>query len=351
MIKRMIAGAAGWALIFGGAALAAAPAQALTGGSCDDGDAWSWSIANPARYQAGQHEAVVGLSDAIRTVTIKAPTGCTVEAGDTWRVYNGYFSAAGTFNAEEVAAGKDTDRVSVAVPSSNAVAGDEIPVRLKVNDSSAGIPGKWDVDESNAGSLVLLRRTLFKYKGVTDRMDFVNEPYICGEHVEGAASLLRASWTSKRYLGYAGRTVRMEYRLTDGADSAWANRFLFSDRTDDSGHVELIDFLGGEEEGPDGVLPDDGPPCGGTIVFRGHYGGNGTSSGTWSKGDAIAEATIDWEKYRPHLKEEIDAAGMAKDCAKLDELGQEVVSLPNWDEVLLTYIFRWGVQTGCWEDD
>ena len=97
------------------------------------------------------------------------------------------------------------------------MAGDEIPVKLKVNDSSAGIPGEWDVDESNAGSLVLLRRTLFKYKGVTDRMDFVNEPYICGEHVEGAASLLRASWTSKRYLGYAGRTVRMEYRLTDGA--------------------------------------------------------------------------------------------------------------------------------------
>jgi hypothetical protein len=351
MIKRMIAGAGGLALMFGGVALAEAPAQALTGASCDDGDAWSWSIANPARYQAGPHEAVVGLSDAIRTVTIKAPTGCTVEVGDTWRVYNGYFSAAGTFNAGEVVAGKDTDRVSVKVPSSNAVAGDEIPVRLKVNDSSAGIPGEWDVDESNAGSLVLLRRTLFKYKGVSDRMDFINEPYICGEHVEGAASLLRASWTSKRYLGYAGRTVRMEYRLADGADSAWANRFLFSDRTDDSGYVELIDFLGGEEEGPDGVLPDDGPPCGGTIVFRGHYGGNGTSSGTWSKGDAIAEATIDWEKYPPHLKDEIDAAGMAKDCAKLDELGQEVVSLPNWDEVLLIYIFRLGVQTGCWEDD
>jgi hypothetical protein len=48
------------------------------------------------------------------------------------------------------------------VPTSNAVAGDEIPVKLKVNDSSAGIPGIWDVDESNAGSLVLLRRTLFK---------------------------------------------------------------------------------------------------------------------------------------------------------------------------------------------
>jgi hypothetical protein len=351
MLKQLIAGAAGLALTLGGVALPATPAQALTGKPCNDGDAWSWSIANPARYQAGPHEAVVGLSDAIRTVTIKAPTGCTVDAGDTWRVYNGYFRAEGTFNTGEAAAGKDTDRVSVAVPTSNAVAGDQIPVKLKVNDSSAGIPGAWDVDESNAGSLVLLRRTLFKYKGVTNRMDFINEPYICGEHVEGAATLLRASWTSKRYLGYAGRTVRMEYRLADGQDSAWANRFLFSDRTDDSGYVELIDFLGGIEEGPGGVLPDDGPPCGGTLVFRGHYGGNSTSSGTWSNGDAIAEATIDWEKYRPHLKEEIDAAGMAKDCAKLDELGQEVVSLPNWDEVLLAYIFRWGVQTGCWEDD
>jgi hypothetical protein len=351
MIKRLIAGTASLALTLGGVALGAAPAQALTGAPCDDGDAWSWSIANAARYQAGPHEAVVGLSDAIRTVTIKAPTGCTVEAGDTWRVYNGYFSAQGTFNTEEAAAGKDTDRVSVEAPTSNAVAGDEIPVRLKVNDSSAGIPGVWDVDESNAGSLVLLRRTLLKYKGVTDWMNFGDEPYICGEDVEGAAALLRASWTSKRYLGYAGRTVRMEYRLTDGQDSAWANRFLFSDRTDDSGYVELIDFLGGKEEGPGGVLPDDGPPCGGTIVFRGHYGGNGTSSGTWSNGDAIAEATIDWEKYRPHLKEEIDAAGIAKDCAKLDELGQEVANLPNATEVLLTYVFRWGVQTGCWEDD
>jgi hypothetical protein len=152
-------------------------------------------------------------------------------------------------------------------------------------------------------------------------------------------------------VGYAGRTVRMEYRLADGPDSAWANRFLFSDRTDDSGYVELIDFLGGEEEGPGGVTPDDGPPCGGTIVFRGHYGGNRTSSGTWSNGDAIAEATIDWEKYRPHLKEEIDAAGTAKDCAKLDELGQEVANLPNVTEALFAYVFRLGVQTGCWEDD
>ena len=250
MLKQLIAGAAGLALTLGGVALAATPAHALTGAPCNDGDAWSWSIANPARYQAGPHEAVLGLSDAIRTVTIKAPTGCTVEAGDTWRVYNGYFSAEGTFNAEDAAAGKDTDRVSVAVPTSNAVAGDEIPVKLKVNDSSAGIPGVWDVDEANAGSLVLLRRTLFKYKGVTDRMDFGNEPYICGEFVDGAAPLLRASWTSKRYLGYAGRTVRMEYRLTDGPDSAWANRFLDSAQTDDRGYVELSTLSVQKKRGP-----------------------------------------------------------------------------------------------------
>ena len=336
MAKRLLAGAASLVLTLGSIAIAAVPAQALTGASCNDG-AWSWSIANPARYQAGPHEAVVGLSEATRTVIIEAPTGCTVDVGDTWRVYNGYFSAAGTFTAEEAAAGKDTDRVSIKVPTSNAVAGDEIPVKLKVNDSTAGIPGEWDVHDSNAGSLVLLRRTLFKYKSVTDFMNFGDEPYICGDAVEGAASLLRASWTSKRYLGYAGRTVRMEYRLTDGPDSAWDNRFLDSWPTDDRGYVEL------------GAVIDDGPPCGGTIVFRGHYGGNGTSSGTWSNGDAIAEATIDWEKYRPGLKDEIDAAGMAKDCAKLNELGEEVADLP--DEVLWAYIFQWGVQTGCWEDD
>ena len=44
MIKRLIAGAASLALALGGVALATAPAQALTGAACDDGDAWSWSI-------------------------------------------------------------------------------------------------------------------------------------------------------------------------------------------------------------------------------------------------------------------------------------------------------------------
>jgi hypothetical protein len=53
MIKRLIAGAASLVLrsvlALGGVALAASPAQALTGVPCDDGDAWRWSIANPAR--------------------------------------------------------------------------------------------------------------------------------------------------------------------------------------------------------------------------------------------------------------------------------------------------------------
>jgi hypothetical protein len=65
-----------------------------------DSTSADWSIANPARYQAGPHEAVVGLSAAIRTVTIRAPTGCTVDVGDTWRVYNGYCSAEGTFSTK-----------------------------------------------------------------------------------------------------------------------------------------------------------------------------------------------------------------------------------------------------------
>jgi hypothetical protein len=29
---------------------------------------------------------------------------------------------------------------------------------------------------------------------------------------------------------------------------------------------------------------------------------------------------IAWEKYRPYLQEEIDTAGMAKDCVKLERL-------------------------------
>ena len=146
------------------------------------------------------------------------------------------------------------------------------------------------MDESSVGSLVLLRRTLFKSHGIDNRFDFA-EPYRCGDHVDDGGALLRASWTSKRYLGYADRTVRMEYRLKEGPDTAWANRFLASEPTDESGYVEFFDLVGAEEEGIGGMLPDDGPPCGQTIVFRAHYGGNGTSSG-WSAGDPVAEATF-----------------------------------------------------------
>jgi hypothetical protein len=65
MIKRLIAGAASLAHTLGGVAFTATPAQALTGAPCDDGDAWSWSIAKPARYQAGHHEAVIGLNQGL----------------------------------------------------------------------------------------------------------------------------------------------------------------------------------------------------------------------------------------------------------------------------------------------
>ena len=71
--------------------------------------------------------------------------------------------------------------------------------------------------------------------------------------LQGAAPLLGIV-DLKRYLGYAGRTVRMEYRLTDGQDSAWANWFLDSAQTDDRGFVELFDLISAEEEGPGGVL-------------------------------------------------------------------------------------------------
>jgi hypothetical protein len=180
----------------------------------------------------------------------------------------------------------------VVVPISDAVAGDEIPVKLKVNDSSAGVAGEGDVDEANAGSLVLLRRTLFKFHGIDNRFDFT-EPYRCGDHVDGGGPLLRASWTSKRYLGYADRTVSMEYRLTEGPDTAWANRFLASELTDESGCVEFFDLVGAGEDPIGGEPPrDDGPPCGQTIVFRAHYGGNSTSSGTRSTGDPVAQATF-----------------------------------------------------------
>ena len=64
----------------------------------------------------------------------------------------------------------------------------------------------------------------------------------------------------------------------------------------------------------------------------------------WPYGSPIA-----WEKYRPYLQEEIDTAGMAKDCVKLERLFQEVADLP--DDELLTYVDRWGSHTKCFDED
>jgi hypothetical protein len=65
----------------------------------------------------------------------------------------------------------------------------------------------------------------------------------------------------------------------------------------------------------------------------------------WPYGSPIA-----WEKYRPYLQEEIDTAGMAGDCVKLERLFQEVADLPDADE-LMTYVDRWGSHTNCLDED
>ena len=57
-----------------------------------------------------------------------------------------------------------------------------------------------------------------------------------------------------------------------------------------------------------------------------------------------------WEMYRPYLQEEIDTAGMAKDCVKLERLFQEVADLPEADE-LMTYVDAWGMHTKCFDEE
>jgi hypothetical protein len=65
-------------------------------------------------------------------------------------------------------------------------------------------------------------------------------------------------------------------------------------------------------------------------------------SKTWSPEQAgwPYPSPIAWERYRPYLQEEIDTAGMAKNCVKLERLFQEVADLPDADE-LMTYVDRW----------
>lgn len=275
MIKKLLAGTAGVAATF---ALAALPAQAVPVSSAcaDSAGNYDWSISNPARYQAGPHEAVVGLSEAVRTVTITANAGC-LEVGDTWRVYNGYFSAEGTISATDAAANKDSDVVHVEVPSSNSVAGDSIPVKLKVNDEGSAAGSGYEIDQSSADhDLVLLRRALFKYKTQDNRINFA-EPYDANQPIRSGGALIRASWSSHTYVGYEGRNVHIQWR----ADTAAATY-------DDV--QEVTTGTGGAVRSSVVVANPGGPTPGETIILRAKYFGNGTTSGNWSTGDRVAPA-------------------------------------------------------------
>jgi hypothetical protein len=292
MIKRLLAGAVGVAASI---ALAAVPAQALTtvtGGpdtptaeACDNAN-WDWKISNPARYQAGDHEAVVGLSDATRTVTILAPTdagACRPEAGDRWRIYNGYFSAEGTFSAAEVGVtGRiaDSDVVTVEKPNSNSVAGDDIGVHLKVSDPD--FTG-WEVDNySEVAPLNILRRTVFNYHGTDNRINF-SEPYVVDEPIRSGGNLLRASWSSNAYYGYENRNVHAQWRPDVTPSTGYSDS--------DAGIVDsVLTGAGGSVKFSFTVEEAGGPNPGDTFIARALYRGNGTSSGNWSTGDRIAPA-------------------------------------------------------------
>ena len=271
MIKQLCGLAAASALAVVGLG---APAQAVTGADCGDGADWDWSVSTPARYQVDdQHTTVVGLSEAQRTVTILAPPGCAFDEGDRWQVFNGYFSASGFITGAEDGDTSDSDSVGVEVPSSNTVAGADITTRLRVNFTGTG--SGFEVDKSSSiAPLNLLRRVLFKSGSTDDRVNFFPEPVNCGSVINGAGRLIRASWTSDQYLGYADRFVRAEFRTDPGS---YSGNFIDNDFTDSAGNAVFADTVG------DG----DGPPCGGTVVLRGFFAGNGTSSGTVSTCDAV----------------------------------------------------------------
>jgi hypothetical protein len=264
IIRKIFFAFAGMITVLGLAAVALpAQAEVIGAGDCTDGADWSWKISNPAGYQASDHEAVVGLSEARRTVTLQPPAACDLDSDDRWQVFNGYFSAEGD-------GGSLTDTVNVEVPTSNSVAGDDLLVRLRVNEGGTDLT-PWEVDKSSSvPRLNLLRRTLFKHNGVDGYVNAFPEPYTCGENEHGASTLIRASWSSHKYFGYAGRTVRWESRPDSGSYGV----FIDSDVTNDQGqlHFDHV-FAGGD------CLP--------AWVLRGHYGGNGTSSGAKSNGDRI----------------------------------------------------------------
>lgn len=256
------------------------PAQALTDANsappdvCLDGDAWTWSIENPARYGAEPNEAVVGLSDATRTVTIHAPADCSFDTGDLWRVGNGYFSAEGSISAAEDGDTSDSDVVKVEKPASNSTAGDELGVRIKVSHGGHGTG--WEIDESNVDrKLAILRRTEFNYGGTVDRANFSPEPYT--DTVAARSTIKRANWSAGRYDSYAGRNIHVQ-----------AN-----EHGDALGYVDV----GETQSGGNGVIAFSfqvsaaGTPAPGSdFDGRLRYYGNLTSGGTTSNGDHLDSA-------------------------------------------------------------
>jgi hypothetical protein len=58
-------------------------------------------------------------------------------------------------------------------------------------------------------------------------------------------------------------------------------------------------------------------------------------------------APVAWERFRPGLQAEIDAAGSKPDCLALELLFGEALSAPVDNPDVLTYIDRWGTHAGC----
>ena len=94
MIRRLVALAAAAAIPLA----FAPPAGALTGGAaCADGADWDWTVSIPPAMAPVRTQIVIGLSEAVRTITIHAPAGCSFDTGDSWQVFSGSggFSASG----------------------------------------------------------------------------------------------------------------------------------------------------------------------------------------------------------------------------------------------------------------
>jgi len=276
-IKRALGVASGLALT-AGFALSALPAQAapIDAAACEA--AVSWKLSSPARYiNTADHEAVIGVSDAKRTLTIKAPAVCNVEAGDRWQVFSagGYVSAEGTFTAGEAAAGEDSDVIYVEKPGSNSVAGDEKNVRVRINDAESATGTGWEVDTDDVGDLVLLRRTEFKSGSSADRVNFSPEPYV--DTVKASGKLVRANWSTGKYVGYEGRNAHTQTR-TDVVGSAYGD---VGEISTGAGGAFVFTFK----------VSDPGAPAPGEpFIGRGLYNGNATSGGTVSTGDRVEPA-------------------------------------------------------------